>query len=64
MMKDKRIESICRVVLYGQVKFEIKLKPNYSFESSGAQIMYCSSEKEIDELKNEIVFCDGKIVSR
>lgn len=63
-MKDERIESICRVVLHGQIKFEIKLKPNYSFESSGAQVMYCSSKKEIDELKNEIIFCDGKTVSK
>lgn len=63
-MMDDGIESICRVVKYGEIKYEIVLKPSYSFESYGGQVMYCDSEEDIDELRKEIIFCDGNIVKR
>lgn len=63
-MKDKRIKSIERVLKNRELKFEIILNPNYSFESSGGQIMYCSTKKELNELKKEIIFCDGETMYR
>ena len=63
-MTDDGIESISKVVKYGRIRYEIVLKPNYSFESYGGQVMYCDSEKDIDELKKEIVFCDGNIMRK
>ena len=63
-MKDKRIKSIEKVLKNGELKYEIILNPNYSFESYGGQVMYCSSKEELRELKNEIIFCDGETMMR
>ena len=55
----KWVASIQKVLRNKEFKYEIKLKPNYSFESTGTQIQYCY-ENEINEMLDEIVYCDGK----
>lgn len=57
------IESIQRVIKNRQIKYEIILKPNYSFESTGTQIQYCD-ESDIEEMIGEIIYCDGVDISR
>ena len=62
-IKHKSIQSIQRVVRNRQIKYEIVLKPNYSFESTGTQIQYCD-ETDIEEMVGEIVYCDGENIER
>ena len=60
------VESIQKVIINRQLKYEIILKPNYSFESTGTQLQYCEcdDDKELKSLLNEIIYCDGENVSR
>jgi lipoate-protein ligase A len=49
-IKHMGIESIQEVVKNKQIKYEIVLKPNYSFESTGTQIQYVN-EEDIEEAR-------------
>ena len=62
-IKHMGIESIQEVVKNKQIKYEIVLKPNYSFESTGAQIQYVN-EEDIEEMVGKIVYCDGESLER
>ena len=61
--KHEGVESIQRVLKNREFKYEISLKPNYSFESTGTQVQYCD-EDDIEEMINEIVYCDGIIIKK
>ena len=62
-IKYEGVQSVQRVVKNKQIKYEIILKPNYSFESTGTQIQYCN-ETGIEEMVNEIIYCDGEHIER
>lgn len=64
MRKHKRIQSIRKTILYHKPKYEIILMPNYSFECSGSQLCYCESIRELYELTQSIIYCDGVTISR
>ena len=58
-LRKGRIESICKTIWCGKLKYEVRLAPNYSFSSTGNQVQYVDNIKELYELTKEIVFCDG-----
>lgn len=59
------VESIQKVIRNRKLKYEIILKPNYSFESTGTQLQYCECDDgELKSLLNEIIYCDGENASR
>ena len=58
-IKHEGIRSIQKVIRNRQIKYEIALKPNYSFESTGTQVQYCD-EADIKEMISEIIYCDGE----
>lgn len=62
-IKHKGIRSIQKVVRNRQIKYEITLNPNYSFESTGTQVQYCD-ETNIKEMIDEIIYCDGEHIER
>lgn len=62
-IKHEGIQSIQKVVRNRQIKYEIALKPNYSFESTGTQIQYCD-KADIKEMISEIIYCDGERIKR
>lgn len=62
-IKHEGIQSIQRVVRNRQIKYEIALNPNYSFESTGTQIQYCD-EADVEEMIGEIIYCDGEHIER
>ena len=62
-IKHEGIQSIQKVVRNRQIKYEIALKPNYSFESTGTQVQYCD-ETDIKKMISEIIYCDGEHIKR
>lgn len=62
-IQHKGIRSIQEVIRNKETKYEIVLNPNYSFESTGSQIQYVDKEY-IEEMINEIVYCDGESLER
>lgn len=62
-IKHEGIKSIQRVIKNRKVKYEIILKPNYSFEQSGSQIQYVD-EYDIASTIDSIIYCDGNDIRR
>ena len=56
------VESIERVIKNRKLVYEIILKPNYSFQSTGTQVQYVDEEEYIKEMLEEIIYCDGETI--